>query len=227
MTRDRKLISALRLAALPALIAITLLVAWKLGYFELDRRRQLFDTVQWLRVLPWIETAYVAGYAVVVMLGLPAAILTIVAGAIFGVRIGALLAWGGSLAGTVLAHALARTVARKPLRRLFGEHRLFRVLKDHDDVLALLRLRVIPIAPFAVLAYVAGIAGVSLKRLLIATSLAIIPGVIAYAYVGSALLASMVSASDRSRRALWIAGAVTLATVSLSLLPAIGRKPRE
>jgi uncharacterized membrane protein YdjX (TVP38/TMEM64 family) len=216
-----------RLAALPVLVLVAVLVAWKLGYFELDRRRQLFETVQRLRVVPWIGTLYVLAYAVAVMVGLPAAIATIVGGAIFGMWFGALNAWLGALVGTALAHWLAHSVARKPLRRLFGEHRLLRELKDHDDVLALFRLRVIPVGTLGVLPYVAGIAGVSLQRLLVASALGLLPSAVAYAYVGRELLRGMVSPSDASRRALLIAGAVTVVMLLLSVVPRVVQKLRK
>jgi uncharacterized membrane protein YdjX (TVP38/TMEM64 family) len=213
-----KLAAATRLAVLPAVVLVTLLIAWKLGYFELDRRQRLFETVQRLRVLPGVEAWFFLSYAVGISLGLPSAVLATVAGAVFGFRLGAPIAWSASLLGTALAYGMARTVAKNPIRRLFGEHRLMRRFKKHDDVLTLTRLRVVPAGPFAVFAYVAGVAGVSLRRLLIATAIGILPSDAAYAYLGSAILAGSVSAKDASGRAVWIAGGVTVAVLLLSLV---------
>lgn len=227
MTGSKKVFSLLRLAALPVIVAIAVYVAWKLGYFELDSRRRLVDTVQRLRVLPYIEPAFVMAFAVIIMMCLPATIFTVLGGAIFGPWIGAMLSWGGSMLGTVLTHWLAQYVAQKPLRRVFGEHRILKHLKDHDDVRALLRLRVIPIAPFAVLDYAAGVAGVSLRRLLTATAIGIVPSAVAYAYVGSQLLAGMVSRGEASRRGIWIALGVTLVMFLLSVVPGIVRRLRD
>lgn len=213
-----KLRAAARLAVLPAVVLATLLIAWKLGYFELDRRQRLFETVQRLRVLPGVEAWFFVCYAVGLSLGLPSAILAMVSGAMFGFRVGAPVAWGASLLATALAYTLARTVAHRPIKRLFGEHKFMRRLKEHDDVLTLTRLRVLPAGPFAVLPYVAGVAGASLGRLLIATGIGILASDAAYAYLGSALLAGSVSAKDASGRALWIAGAVTVTVILLSLV---------
>lgn len=218
--------AALRLAVIPAIVAIAILAAWKSGYFELDRRHQLLATVQRLRVLPGIEIGFVAAFAILLALCLPANVATILGGAVFGALIGAPLAWAGSLIATVFAYWLARSVARRPITRLFGEHRLLRQLKDNDGVIPLLRLRVIPVAPFAVMAYVAGIAGVSMRRLLLATAIGILPSAIAYALVGSAILKGLVSPDDASGRALWIAGGITLLMFSLSVAPAIVRRMR-
>lgn len=224
--RGNKLFAIIRLAVLPAIVIISLLVAWKLGYFGMDKRQSLLDTVQRLRLVHLIQIWFVLAYATLITLCIPASIATVLGGAIFGSWKGALLAWIASLIGTVLSHWLARRVARKPIQRLFGEHKLMRQLKQHDGVMTLVRLRVIPVAPFAVLGYIAGIAGVSLQRLLLATAIAMIPSVVAYSYVGAELITGMTSADDASKRALWIAGGVTVTILVVSFIPGISRRLR-
>ena len=217
----------MRIAILPAIVIAAALLAWKLGYFELDRRRQLVDTVQRLRVLPFIEPAFIGAYTVAVAICLPVAILTLLGGAIFGPVFGALLSWIGAMVGTVVTHYLALRIARAPLRRLFGEHRLLTQLKEHDDTISLFRLRVLPVAPFGVLDYLAGLANVSLRRLLLATAIGVLPSVIAYAYVGAEVLSGLVSEGEATRRGLWIAGAVTVLMMLLSVLPGLVRRLRR
>lgn len=219
--RRKKLLAVIRLAVIPAIVIIALLVAWKLGYFGMDRRQSLLDTVQRLRLVHLIQIWFVVAYAVLITLCIPATVATLLGGAIFGSWKGALLAWIASLIGTVLAHVLSRSLARKPIQRLFGEHELMKQLKDNDGVMTLIRLRVIPVAPFAVLGYIAGIAGVSLQRLLLATAIAVLPSVIAYSYVGAELITGMTSADDASKRALWIAGGVTVAMLLVSVAPGL------
>ena len=222
----QKLMALLRLAALPAIIGIAALVGWKLGYFELDRRQRLFETVQRLRVLRFVEVWYLVGSAIALAIGLPSAILSLLGGAVFGFKVGALLSWGASMIGTVMAHMLAHTVAHGPITRIFGDHRLLRLLRTRGDVRTLFRLRLIPAAPFAVLAYIAGVAGVSVRRLVIASALGILPSVLAYAYAGAAVMRGMVSADDASGRALWAAGAITVLMIGVSLV-AGRRRPSE
>jgi uncharacterized membrane protein YdjX (TVP38/TMEM64 family) len=217
----------LRLGAVPLGVVVALVVAWKLGYFELERRRELAAAVERLRGVPGVETIYVAAFAVAIAIVLPAWIMSLLGGALFGAWQGAILAWLGALGGTVLAHVLARYVVRTPMRRLFGEHRLLRQLREHDDVMSLLRLRIMPVAPFAVLDYVAGVSGVSLPRLVLATMLGIIPSVIAYTYVGSELMRGIISQNDASRTALWIAGGVTVGMLLVSLTPGLIRRLRD
>jgi uncharacterized membrane protein YdjX (TVP38/TMEM64 family) len=219
--------SALRLAAVPLFVIVALVVAWKMGYFNLDKRQQLVDMVERMRGVPGAEIVYVVAFAIAITILLPAWIASLVGGALFGVWKGAVLAWAGGLAGTILTHLIARHVARAPMRKLFGEHRLLKQLRDHDDVMELLRLRIMPVAPFGVLDYVAGVAGVSLRRLLLATMLGVIPSVIAYTYVGAELIRGLVTRSEASRTALWIAGAVTVGMLLVSVVPGVVRRMRE
>jgi uncharacterized membrane protein YdjX (TVP38/TMEM64 family) len=219
--------ATLRLLLIPAIVGITVFLAWKLGYFELDRRQALLGTVQRLRMLPSIEIAFVLGFAVAVALCLPANVATMLAGAVFGWRIGSVVSLAGGLLGTAAAYWLARTVAHKPVKRLFGQHRLLTQLKDHDDIVRLFQLRVVPVAPFAVLSYVAGIAKVSLRRLLIATAIGGVAGCTAYAFAGQALLEGIVTESAASKRALVLAGGVTLGMLLLSVVTGFFRKKRD
>ena len=217
----------MRLAIIPAIVIVAVLIAWQTGYFEMDRRQSLLDTVQRLRLQDGIQIWFVLTYAVLITLCVPATVATLLGGAIFGSWKGALLAWIASLLGTVLAHWLSRSVARNPIQRLFGHHKLLRQLKDNDGVMPLFRLRIIPVAPFAVLGYIAGIAGVSLRRLLVATALAVIPSVTAYSYLGAELITGMTSRDDVSKQALWIAGAVTVAMLLVSIVPGILQRLRD
>lgn len=223
MNRSRT-IATLRLALIPLIVAIAALVAWRLGYFDLDHRRTLVKTVEQIRALPAAPLLFLAAFAVAISVCLPSNVGTWVAGAVFGTWIGAALSLIGSLLATVLGYTLARTIAKRPAQRLFGEHRLMRSLRNHDGVISLFQMRVIPIAPFAVLTYVAGIAGVSLRRLLLATAIGSLPTSVANAFVGTQLMQGLASDSGNSRRALLIAIGITLLMLAISLVVGIARR---
>ena len=222
-----KSFSIIRLAVLPVIVGLALFVAWRMGFFQLDRRQTLLETVEQLRSTRGTGLVFVALFAAGVTLCLPANIGTLLAGAVFGVWRGGVLTLAGSLLATTMAYWLARTVARKPVLRLFGENRLLRALKENDGTLALFRLRVLPVAPFAVLSYLAGVAAVSQRRLLLATLLAGIPSAFAYGYAGSELLRGITSSREASQRALFIAGGVTLGMLLLSLLAGVVRSKKD
>lgn len=223
MTRS-KAFAILRLAALPALVAVALFAAWKLGYFDLDHRRQLAQAVERIREFPGVYLMFIAMFAVAIALCLPANVGSWLAGAVFGVWVGAAVALAGGLSATLLGYWLARTIAKRPMRRLFGEHRLLRALRDRDDIATLFQLRVLPVAPFAVLTYVAGLSGVSQRKLLLATIIGGIPACLAHAFVGTQLLQGLTSTSGESKRALLLALSVTVMMLLVSVIVGIRRK---
>jgi len=219
--------AALRLGVVASVIIGAVVFAWHMGYFELHQRRQLAESAARIHAMPWSEVLYVAIYAVAITVLLPAAVMTLLGGAVFGAWEGTALAWLGAMVGTCLAHLLARRVLRSAIQRMLGEHRLLRRLRERADVMALFRLRILPVAPFATLDYLAGVAGVALPRVLGATALGVIPSVVAYSYVGAALMRSMGAGQDASHRALWLAGGVTAAMLLLSTLPMLLRRLRD
>lgn len=221
---ESKAVAALRIAVLPALVALALVTAWKLGYFDLDHRRELARAVASIRELPGVHILFIAMFAVGIALCLPSNVGSWLAGALFGVGMGAAVALTGGLVATVIGYWLARTIARRPVQRLFGQHRLMRALRKRDDIAALFQLRVLPVAPFAVLPYVAGIAGVSLRKLLLATVIGGVPACLAHAFVGTQLLQGLTSSSDDSKRALLLAAAVTVSMLLVSVVVGIVRR---
>jgi uncharacterized membrane protein YdjX (TVP38/TMEM64 family) len=214
---------ALRLGVLPALIAVALVIAWRLGYFDLARREELVALIRRGRGTSWAGVLYVAVYVLAATVGLPITVLSIVGGALFGAPRGFVLAWIGAMIGTLTAYALARSIGERSTRRFLGRHHLLDRLRKRSDFWALVRLRVLPVAPFAVLDYLAGLLGVSLRALLLASAVGVLPTVGAYTYAGAELVRGLEQAGEARFRAFWIAGGVTLVMICVSLLPAVIR----
>jgi len=209
----------IRLAILSGTVALALIVARQLGYFELSRREHLIAIIRRAEGTAWAAPLYVASYTLVVALGLPATPFSILGGALFGAAGGLMLAWTGAMIGTIAAHTLARSIGKGALRRLLGRHRLLRKLRDRADVRTLIRLRVLPLAPFAVLDYVAGLAGVSLRTLLLATAIGIVPGTAAYTYAGDRFRVGLEAPGTAGRAPLVVAILVTITVTGIALVP--------
>jgi uncharacterized membrane protein YdjX (TVP38/TMEM64 family) len=227
VTWTRRTRALIRLAILPGIVVLAVIIAWQLGYFELGRREQLIAAIGRAETTQWAAPVYVVSYILIVALGLPATAFSIVGGAIFGAANGLLLAWTGAMVGTVVAHTMARSVGKSAVQRLLGKHRLLRKLRERADVRTLVRLRVLPLAPFGVLDYVAGLAGVSLRTLLLATAIGILPGTAAYTYAGAQARIGLTDPGGAGRRALFIAGLVTLTVSGIALAPSIANKLRD
>jgi uncharacterized membrane protein YdjX (TVP38/TMEM64 family) len=201
------------------LVVVALVIAWRLGYFDLARHEQLLAFVQHARHNGWAGPLFVIAYAVVATLGLPITVVSIIGGALFGAIRGGILAWTGAMVGTVTAYFLAQSIGQGSVRRFLGRHHLLDRLRKRSDFWALLRLRVLPVAPFAALDYLAGLVGVSLRALLLATAIGVLPQVVAYSYAGAELLTGLEQAGQARLRAFWIAGAVTVLMIGVSLVP--------
>ena len=198
------------------------LIAWRSGYFDSDRLDAVRRMVRAMREVPFAPFIFVAAYALIVLLLLSTTVATIVAGAVFGVP-GLALAWIGSLVGTAIAYRLGRYTGRRVAERFLGRHPLLERLRDHASTWDLMRLRVLPIAPFGVLPYLSGMTSVSLRQLLVATGIAELPTMAAYAYAG-VQLGRAVEAGSSARQALVIAGVTTAVVVAVTMLPVVVRR---
>ncbi|HEU4749187.1 MAG TPA: VTT domain-containing protein [Gemmatimonadaceae bacterium] len=208
-------------------MAVSLVIAWQLGYFELGERERVVAVLRQGRETAWAAPLFVTFYVLAATVGLPTTPLSVVGGALFGAARGFALAWTAEMVATLTAYALARSIGQRPVRRFLGRHHLLGRVQKRADFLTLLRLRVLPIAPFAVLDYVAGLAGVSLRVLLFATAVGILPSVIAYTYIGAEIASGLGETGAAQVRSLWIAAGVTFTMICFSLSPSLIRWFRQ
>lgn len=198
--------SVLRLAAL---VLVFLAVAVGLQASGWDGPGQLRT---WVESAGWAgAVVFVVGYALLVLVPTPASLLTILGGALFGVWVGALLAWAGAWLGSVGGFLAGRRLGRPAVDRLLGGRlaQADRVLRQHGLV-AVLAVRLVPLFPFTPLNYAAGLVGVRARDYLLGTALGIVPGALAYAAVGA-------SGADPLGIVLGIGGLVVLAVLGGSV----------
>jgi uncharacterized membrane protein YdjX (TVP38/TMEM64 family) len=134
----------------------------------------------------WGPLVFIAGYAVAVVAFVPASLLTLAAGAIFGITRGVLYVFVAAVLGSAAAFLLARNLARSAIeRRLAGNVRFAAIDRAVGaagrKIVFLLRLS--PAFPFTILNYALGLTRVSFADYLIA-SIGMIPGTLLYVYYG-------------------------------------------
>lgn len=173
--------AAWRLAVLVAGVAALAVALHLSGWAGPERLRAAVESAGWAGAV-----VFVVGYALIVLAPTPASLLTILAGALFGIWWGTLLAWAGALLGAVGGFALGRRLGRPVVDRLLGGRlqQADRVLGDHGLV-AVLLVRLVPVLPFTPLNYAAGLLRVRPGDYLLGTALGIVPGALAYAAVGA------------------------------------------
>ena len=196
---------------------------------------RVLPVAEWLRQFQaWIRGAgpigyviYTLVYAVCVVLFIPASILTLGAGAIFGVVAGTIVVVIGATLGATLAFLLARTVLRRKVERMTANNAKFRALdraiaREGAKIVVLIRLA--PVFPFTYINYAFGLTGIRLVPYLLATFFGIIPASFAFVYLGSAA-ASV--ATERTGLAVKIAGAVVALIASIFVARVATKAIRE
>jgi uncharacterized membrane protein YdjX (TVP38/TMEM64 family) len=135
----------------------------------------------------WGPAAFVGLYAVAMVLGLPTLPFTIAAGALFGLVPGTGLAMLGATAGAMGAFALTRWMFRAWAEEHFGAHpalRSFRRGIAEHGLWFVLMVRLVPVTPFNIENSLFALTPLSWSGYLLGTVLGILPGTIAYCWLG-------------------------------------------
>jgi uncharacterized membrane protein YdjX (TVP38/TMEM64 family) len=124
----------------------------------------------------WGFVAFVAVYALSVVLLLPGTLGTLTAGAVFGFPLGAVAALAGATIGSACAFIISRAMGREGAQSLFGS-RLSNVddFIGRNDFTSILILRLMPIVPFNLLNYGSGITSVRFSRYVLASAIGMAP----------------------------------------------------
>jgi uncharacterized membrane protein YdjX (TVP38/TMEM64 family) len=130
---------------------------------------------------------FAGAYALATVAFIPGALLTLAAGALFGVVKGSLLVFVGATVGACLAFLLARHGARAAIEhRIAGSERFAAidraVAREGRKIVFLLRLS--PIFPFVLLNYALGLTQVRFADYAVA-SVGMIPATLLYVYYGA------------------------------------------
>jgi uncharacterized membrane protein YdjX (TVP38/TMEM64 family) len=165
-----------------AIAALALLGRSAGGYVE--------DFALWIEGLGfWGPAVFVAGYALAVVAFVPASLMTLAAGATFGIVAGTAYVFVAAVVGSSLAFLVSRYFARRAVeRRLEGNEKfdaIDRAVGEQGRRIVLL-LRLSPVFPFNLLNYALGLTSVRFADYVVA-SLGMLPGTLLYVYLGSAI----------------------------------------
>jgi uncharacterized membrane protein YdjX (TVP38/TMEM64 family) len=148
-----------------------------------------------IAVLEWIQSLGIWGpvflaafYVVAAVLFLPGSVITLAAGALFGVGTGFLAVWIGANLGACAAFLVGRTLARGWMEKKVSGNPKFAAFEDaiaREGFKIVLLLRLSPVFPFNFLNYALGLTKVSLPHFALASLIGMIPGGLMYVYIGS------------------------------------------
>ena len=134
----------------------------------------------------WGPVAFIAGYVVAVVAFIPGSILTLAAGAIFGIGAGVAYVFVAATLGASAAFLVSRYVARSAIeKRLAGNPRFAAIDRavgnEGRKIVFLLRLS--PVFPFNLLNYGLGLTRVRFADYVVAC-FGMLPGTLLYVYYG-------------------------------------------
>ena len=172
----------------------------------------------------WVQNAGLAGplvfmgiYAIATVFFLPGSVLTLAGGALFGPVMGTFYNLTGATVGAVLAFLVARYLASDWVEQKTGGR--LKQLKqgvEGEGWRFVAFVRLVPLFPFNLLNYALGLTRIRLSHYLIATYLFMLPGAIAYTYLGYAGREAVAGSE----------GLIQKALLALALLAVVAFLPR-
>ena len=146
------------------------------------------------QALEWIESlgsigaiAFIGIYIIATIAFLPAFILTLGAGVLFGVGWGSVYVFIGATLGAIAAFLVGRYLVRDWVAKKIAGNDKFSAIDravGKEGLKIVLLTRLSPIFPFNLLNYAFGVTGVSIKDYIIG-SIGMIPGTMMFVYIGS------------------------------------------
>jgi uncharacterized membrane protein YdjX (TVP38/TMEM64 family) len=133
---------------------------------------------------PWAPIASILLMIVHSFVPLPAEVIALGNGLIFGPTLGIAVTWTGAMLGATLAYALARWLGQPFVRALLSEERWRQIETVPRQAAMLLLVRLIPVISFNLVNYAAGLVGVGWWRFLWTTALGILPLTILMVVIG-------------------------------------------
>ena len=193
-----------------AVIAALIIVGVAAFLFLRSRGIHPQQIAQWLRAIGdrwWAPVAFIGLYIAFNVFLIPATILTLTAGVVWGWLTGGLWVLAASTVASTVPYFIGRSGARwaeELLERRAA--RIHRALRN-EGFMSLLLMRLVPIVPYNILNYASGVAGIKVRDYLLATFIGTIPGIFIFTYLASSIASGLVSPRAAFVRIL-IAGAL-------------------
>jgi uncharacterized membrane protein YdjX (TVP38/TMEM64 family) len=169
----------------------------------------------------WTPVIFIALYVLAAVLLVPASLLTLGAGAVFGLARGTLLVSLASTLAATVAFLLGRHLAREAVAGRIAGHERFAAL---DRAVAaegwkiVLLTRLSPVFPYTVLNYAFGLTPVKLGHYVLASWLGMLPGTVMYVYLGTLAGAATTGPRSRTTGEWALYGVGLAATVAVTVL---------
>ena len=135
----------------------------------------------------YVSILFIAMYTLLTVIGIPATVLTIVGGCLFGIWYGTIISIISATLGALCAFWAARYLFRNSAQRRFSNSvRLskFQTAVREQPFGFVLTTRLIPISPFNLVNYLFGLTTIDWLNYTWATFIGVIPGCFVYTWIG-------------------------------------------
>jgi phospholipase D1/2 len=212
----------LLIALVCALVLLGIALAWRYtplsGLVTADNVRAVLKAV---RGEPWAIVVVILVFVLAGAIVFPLNILILATAAVFGPWLGILYGGAGAVTSGLVMFSIGSLLGREALYRMLGErwrHGLEGVRKR--GLLAVVTLRLLPIAPFTLVNLAAGASGIRFVDFLVGTLIGILPGLILMAIMGDRIIRILAepSAGDIAILVLCVAALIGLAVAAQAFL---------
>ena len=207
------------------IIAAGFAIAYFMGWTKYLNPQLLVENADYLQNLVQenfllVLIGFIALYAVLTVFMLPASILTVASGFLFGTLVGAPAVVLGATIGACALFIAAKTSLQETLKGVAGPF-IEKMEKEYNEspFSYLFTLRLIPVFPFAVANIAPALLGAKFKDYLITTAIGIIPGTVAYSLIGNGLRETIKSAGANTEE---INVGALMGETFINMLPAFG-----
>ena len=184
------------------ILLIAAAVALLLLARALDAGAWLAAALTWIRGLgPLAPLVFLLIYVIACVLLLPGSVLTLGAGAVFGVAQGFVIVWISATIGATAAFLVGRYLVRDWVARTIAANPKLQALDatvTREGWKIVLLMRLSPVIPFNLLNYAFGATRVTLRDYVFASAVGMLPGTAMYVYLGS-VAGELAAGSARAR----------------------------
>ncbi|NSX06804.1 VTT domain-containing protein [Cupriavidus gilardii] len=218
-----RVIGRLGVAILLLVVLAGLAFAWRYTPLrEWADFRNVLDVVERIRDMPMAPLAMLGAYVAAGLVMVPVTLLIVVTVVVFGPVKGALCALGGVVLSAATGYGIGRFVGRDAVRRYGGKrlNALSQQVGQHG-LLAMVVLRLVPVAPFTLVNLVVGASRIRFRDCLLGTLIGMTPGIVI-----SASLVDRIAAVARNPNPLTVALLLLVLLIPLSVLWLLRRRRR-
>ena len=173
-----------RLTALLVILAALVTAAWLLPIEQM-----MLDVQAWVEQNPRWSLLAVFGFLVVgILIMLPASLMMMLAGFLFGLTQGFLVVWLATFFASTAAFLIGRTLGRPWVSRRIAQQARFQAIDRavrRKGFFVVFLTRLILLLPFPALNYSHGLTDVRLRDYIAGTMLGMVPAILLFVYLGT------------------------------------------